>query len=68
MTILRILLLILLFLMGRRVYRNLKAMGRPAKPGPGGGTGRAQDSRESAPGMQDLTDQDISDADFEEIP
>ena len=64
MNILRILLLFLLFLMGRRLYRAFRDTGRPRvrRPGP---------DRADKPGqkkMKDLTDQDIDDADFEEIP
>jgi hypothetical protein len=63
MNILRILLLILLFLVGRRLYRAFRDSSRPRVRRPGPGRERGSD-----PKMKDLTDQDISDADFEEIP
>jgi hypothetical protein len=63
MTILRILLLILLFLLGRRLWRAFRSSSarrvRPSGP---------DEDRKSDARMKDLTDQDISDADFEEIP
>jgi hypothetical protein len=63
MNILRILLLILLFLMGRRLYRAFRDTGRPR-------VRRSEPNPAPKPGqkMKDLTDQDIDDADFEEIP
>jgi hypothetical protein len=68
MMIFRLILLALLGLLGRRIYLALKG-GSPARPGPS-----ARDRAHPPPGpdgaepLRDLTDQDISDADFEEIP
>jgi hypothetical protein len=54
MTIIRLILLLFLGLIGRRIYRAFKS---PVKDAP-----------ENPQVMDDLTEQDISDADFEEIP
>ena len=69
MTIIRLLLLLFLGLLVRRVYRTVKAS-LAAVGGRGGPTGVAQDGHPSVanPEVKDLTEQDISDADFEEIP
>ncbi len=58
MTIIRLILLFLLGLLGRRIYRAFKPSGpkAPSKVTP------------ESQAMDDLTEQDISDADFEEIP
>jgi len=63
MTILRIILLLLLFLVGRRLYRAFRTTAPPRvrpprRPGESGPDAR----------LKDLTDQEVSDADFEEIP
>ena len=54
MTVIRLILLFLLGLLGRIIYRAFKS---PVKNAP-----------EKPQVMDDLTEQDISDADFEEIP
>jgi hypothetical protein len=70
MFIIRFILLVFLGLLGRRIYLALKSSGsrrsgqsshRPAGPATGG-------PQQNPQGMEDLTEQDISDADFEEIP
>lgn len=70
MNILRLLLFVFLGLVVRRVYLSVKASLSAA--GSRGG-GRGPDSPDKDPAgansdMKDLTEQDISDADFEEIP
>ena len=68
--ILRLILLFFLGLMGRSIYRALKFPGHAGRTRPShtptGSTGR-RTARTSQP-VDDLTEQDISDADFEEIP
>ena len=70
MNIIRFILLVFLVLVGRRFYLALKhrvsrGPSRSARhtAGPAGGG-----HQENPQGMEDLTEQDISDADFEEIP
>ena len=58
MTIIRLILLFFLGLLGRRIYRAFKPSGPKPQP---------KVTPESQ-AMDDLTEQDISDADFEEIP
>ena len=58
MTIIRLILLFLLGLLGRRIYRAFKPSGPKAPP----------KVTPETQAMDDLTEQDISDADFEEIP
>ncbi|MBU2500629.1 MAG: hypothetical protein ABIK96_00635 [bacterium] len=64
MMILRLISLFLLFLVGRNLFRAWRRLEsqtrRPTPPPPASGP------QESADGF--LTDQDISDADYEEIP
>ena len=69
MIIFRIILLFFLGLLGRRLYVAFRALGSA------GGRGAAPSGDQSGAGvpgsdraMKDLTEQDISDADFEEIP
>ncbi len=70
MNILRLLLFVFLGLMVRRVYLSVKASLSSAGSRSGG---RGPASPDEGPAganseMKDLTEQDISDADFEEIP
>jgi hypothetical protein len=68
--ILRLILLFLLGLMGRSIYRALKFpgnAGRSRPPKTSEGSTESRTSRTSQV-MDDLTEQEISDADFEEIP
>jgi hypothetical protein len=69
MLIFRLVILALLGLLGRRIYLALKG-GSPAKPGSARRGPTAGDRPEPGSGgsLKGLTDQDISDADFEEIP
>jgi hypothetical protein len=67
MFLMRLLLLLLVGIMARRLYRGFKAAGQMKRrqetdevQTPGGGPGE--------PGYPDLTEQGIDDADFEEIP
>jgi len=62
MNIIRLLLFVLLGLFARRVYLFVKGLGRSAGPR------TAAPPEVPDPGLKDLTEQDISDADFEEIP
>ena len=70
MTIFRLLLLFLFGRLVRRFYLSVKsrvfpaAGGRPRNPGVENGSTPPQPGKP----MKDLTEQDISDADFEEIP
>ena len=68
--ILRLILLFLLGLMGRSIYRALKFPGhaerrRQSKTSAGSNGSRTSGAPQT---VDDLTEQDISDADFEEIP
>ena len=63
MKLLQLLLLVLVGLFIRRLYRTLTS--RPVRPRPGAG---ARPAEPGPGGLQDRTQQDISDADFEEIP
>jgi len=70
MFIIRLILIIFFVLMGRRLYIALKSSGSRGRsrsaPRPTGPATRGADQHPQ--GMEDLTEQDISDADFEEIP
>jgi hypothetical protein len=70
MNIFRLLLFFLFGLLVRRTYLSFKSRiaSGPAGPAPGSGTGGG--NSQPGPGQvpPDLTEQDISDADFEEIP
>lgn len=70
MSIIRFILLVFLGLMVRRMYLAVKRRGLGGRGGSAGNTGSGQQTGNppSDPSMQDLTEQDISDADFEEIP
>ena len=70
MFIIRFLLLVFLGLMARRLYLSFKSRGsgssarsKQGSPPPG-----EPGTKRTGQGMDDLTEQDISDADFEEIP
>ncbi|MCP4571278.1 MAG: hypothetical protein GY838_02910 [bacterium] len=63
MRLLQILLFVLAALFFRRWFRSIMTRTRPAPP-PTRPT--AEDTPEA--GLEDLTEQDISDADYEEIP
>ncbi len=67
MFLIRLLLLLLVGIMVRRLYRGLKAAGqkkrRPKVDDPGMSSADPADA-----GYTDLTEQGIDDADFEEIP
>jgi hypothetical protein len=70
MFIIRFLFLIFLGLMARRLYLAFKARGAPTAGRPGRGSpgpGKPGTKRPGG-GLENLTEQDISDADFEEIP
>ena len=70
MNIFRLLIFFLFGLLVRRFYLSLKSrvISNPTGPGRSQGVdGRSRSSSIDQP-MKDLTEQDISDADFEEIP
>jgi hypothetical protein len=68
MFILRLILLFISGLLVRRLYLAFKAVGTGGHPSPNHG----KPDRNNNPGnprpVDDMTEQDISDADFEEIP
>ncbi len=70
MNIFRLLIIFLFGLLVRRLYLSVKSRVISDPSGPG--RKRGLDDQSSSPGpdqpMKDLTEQDISDADFEEIP
>jgi len=70
MIIIRILLFALLGLLGRGIYRAFKSSGSLNRRGPSGGPEESpgHNGPQTSRPMDDLTEQDISDADFEEIP
>lgn len=70
MTIFRLLLLFLFGLLVRRFYLSVKSRVMPhvTGPGPKPGVKDGNQAPEAGQPMTDLTEQDISDADFEEIP
>ena len=63
MTLIRLILLVFVGFMARRLYLALKSPGRS-----GSRKSTTSPTPEATAGMKDLTDQDIDDADFEEIP
>jgi len=68
MLILRLILLFIFGLLVRRLYLAVKAVGTGGYPSPDHKkSGRKNDPGKTKP-VDDLTEQDISDADFEEIP
>jgi hypothetical protein len=68
MSFLRLLLLLLVGLVVRRLYLAFKSVKAGGYPSPDHGQ-RSRDKGPKKPKrMDDLTEQDISDADFEEIP
>ena len=70
MNIFRILIFFLFGLLVRRLYLSLKSrvISNPTGPAPGRGANDRGNAPKSGQPMEDLTEQDISDADFEEIP
>jgi hypothetical protein len=70
MFIIRFLLLLFLILLVRRVYLAYKSSGtrKQFRSTKGPAPKRAPGAKRKNQGMEDLTEQDISDADFEEIP
>ncbi len=70
MNIFRILIFFLFGLLVRRLYLSLKSrvISNPTGSAPGGGVNDPGSAQQSGQPLKDLTEQDISDADFEEIP
>ena len=70
MFIIRFILLVFLGLMARRLYLAFKSRGPAAASRSGQGSAGPGKPGTNRPehGMEDLTEQDIDDADFEEIP
>ena len=67
MFLIRLLLLLLVGIMVRRLYRGFKAV-RQKKRRPKADDARTPDGGPDDAGYADLTEQGIDDADFEEIP
>jgi len=63
MTFIRLILLVFVGYLARRLYLSWKSPGRSENR-----KSQASVQPEAKAGMKDLTDQDIDDADFEEIP
>jgi hypothetical protein len=68
MFILRLILLFIFGLLVRRVYLAFKSATSGGRPDPNHGKPPGKDDSDKPPAMDDLTEQDIDDADFEEIP
>jgi len=72
MTFVRLFFIFILGLFMRRLWRTAKNNSNQSKPSGSGGTGRsshASADQKPAPGLlSDITEQEIDDADFEEIP
>jgi hypothetical protein len=70
MNIFKLFLFFLFGLLVRRAYLSLRSLAKPGPSGPAQGPGNGSGNGPPPPGRAagDLTEQDISDADFEEIP
>jgi hypothetical protein len=68
MSILRLILLFVFGLLVRRVYLAFKSATSGSRPDPNHGKPSGNSDPGKPQAMDDLTEQDISDADFEEIP
>ena len=68
MPIFRLILLFIFGLLVRRVYLSFKSAVSGGRPDPNHGKPSGNTDPVQPPPMDDLTEQDISDADFEEIP